>query len=208
MTTKDKHQISPPGGWRILDSTRLHPMPLNEAGLVTRLKLFLFKRFFKLDIANIHLLMRHNPRLHRGVSALTAKLMPYGELERKDTEIVILRVAWNCRSYYEWGQHVEIGLHAGLTTDDIANVSQGHEAPGWNAKQASLLKACDEFHHERLISGDTWHQLATHFDKKLLLELLFLIGFYEGLAGVLNSTGIPLDAEVEKNLAVLSFQEK
>lgn len=31
-------------------------------------------------------------------------------------------------------------------------------------------------------------------------RVLMLIGFYEGLAGVLNSTGLPLDAALARNL--------
>jgi hypothetical protein len=38
-------------------------------------------------------------------------------------------------------------------------------------------------------------------EERLLLELLMLIGYYEGLAGVLNSAGLPLDTALEKVLA-------
>ena len=34
--------------------------------------------------------------------------MPLGSLPRLDTELVILRVAWQCGSAYEWHQHVRI----------------------------------------------------------------------------------------------------
>lgn len=43
----------------------------------------------------------------------------------------------------------------------------------------------------------TWQELSGFYDQRLLLELLVLIGFYEGLAGVLNSVGLPLDQELE-----------
>jgi 4-carboxymuconolactone decarboxylase len=49
-----------------------------------------------------------------------SKLMPYGKLSPRISELVILRVAWICRCRYEWGQHIEIGQRrAKLTEQDI-----------------------------------------------------------------------------------------
>jgi alkylhydroperoxidase family enzyme len=120
-----------------------------------------------------------------------------------DTEFVILRVAWNCRSRYEWGPHVDIGLRTGLALEDVSRVTLGPDAEGWSQRQQAILKAADDIHSERMVSETTWHSLLEFFDNRFLLELLLLIGFYEGLAGVLNSTGLPLDAEPEKILLSL-----
>ena len=38
-------------------------------------------------------------------------------------EILILRVGWLCDAEYEWGQHVIFARKAGLTEDEIAEVS-------------------------------------------------------------------------------------
>jgi len=43
--------------------------------------------------------------------------------------------------------------------------------------------------------------LKQHYSHDLIIELLMLIGWYQGLAGVLNSSGIPLDQPLEKILA-------
>ncbi|MFX4635592.1 hypothetical protein ABTB37_19670, partial [Acinetobacter baumannii] len=92
-------------------------------------------------------------------------------------------VGWNCRARYEWGQHVDIGLRAGVSAEDIARVPLGADAPGWAPHLATLMRACDEFHHDRMIAEPTWQALAAHYDEKLLLEVLMLIGHYEMLAG-------------------------
>ncbi|WP_320821269.1 hypothetical protein [Thalassolituus sp.] len=39
-------------------------------------------------------------RLLRGMLGFASKLMPFGELDRRDTKLAILRVAWLCRSSY------------------------------------------------------------------------------------------------------------
>src|SRR5207245_2181605 len=71
-------------------------------------------------------------------------MMLTGELPARDRELLILRTAWNCRSAYEWGQHVRIGLAAGVTQDEIDRVPPGPGAPGWSPLDAALLGAADE----------------------------------------------------------------
>lgn len=189
--------LAPPEGWRTPGRVRLPPLSVAEARPGQRFLVGLIGRIGKLDAGNLWRMLMHNPRLLPGFLTLASRLMPYGELPRKDTELVILRVAWNCRSRYEWGQHVDIGLRTGLAPADIARVPQGPSARGWTSRQAALLLAADDMHRDRMLSDATWAQLASFLDPRRLLELLMLIGFYEGLAGVLNSAGLPLDAAVD-----------
>lgn len=203
MSTSSKQALIPPGGWQNPGRVRIPPLDTKQASLKQRLLLGTIERVGKLNAANLWRMLMHNGRMLRGILMFAPNLMPFGELERRDTELVILRVGWNCRARYEWGQHVDIGLRAGLTAEEIARVTQGPDAIGWSAKQVSLLKACDEFHKDRMVSEPTWQALSSYFNSHLLLELLMLIGFYEGLAGVLNTTGLPLDAPLEKVLADL-----
>lgn len=201
MSIAALQQLTPPGGWQTTPHTRIPPLQREQAGISQRLLMLAAARFGRLDASNLWLMLMHNVRLLRGFLVFVPRLMPYGELPRRDTELVILRVAWNCRARYEWGQHVDIGLRAGLLPDEIARVAVGPDAPGWEPRQAALLRAADEFHQDRMVSESTWLLLAAMLDRRLLLELLMLIGFYEGLAGVLNSTGLPLDAAPEQRLS-------
>lgn len=166
-----------------------------------RFLLWLIEKVGKLNARHLWLTLFHNLRLMRGFVFFSAHMMPFGELSRRDTELMILRTGWNCRSRYEWGQHVDIGLRAGLSEADIVRVTQGPEAHGWSPKEAAMMAACDEFHAQRQVTPSTWATLQQHFSQRHLIELLMLIGFYQGLAGVLNTVGIPLDADLESVLA-------
>ncbi|MES2919823.1 MAG: carboxymuconolactone decarboxylase family protein [Pseudomonadota bacterium] len=201
MTTPIEQQLTPPGGWQTPGRVRIAPISTGSASPWQRLALEVIQRFGKLDAANLWRLLMHNPRLMRGMLGFASKMMPFGELDRRDTELCILRVGWNCRARYEWGQHVDIGRRAGLTEADIARIPLGPMALGWSTKQQALLSACDEFHADRMVSAPTWQILEKYFEERLLLELLMLIGYYEGLAGVLNSVGLPLDTKLEQVLA-------
>lgn len=205
MTPIDS-QLTPPGGWHRTDQPRIQPLVLAKLGVPLRTLLaaagkWAKKRTGTAVVPDVFLLLLKHPRLFWPWLRFASRLMPYGTLDRRDAELVILRVAWNCRSRYEWGQHVAIGMLAGLTAEDVARVPDGPDAPGLNALRSALMQATDELHHDRVISAPTWQRLSEHYGNKQLIELSMLIGHYEMLAGVLNSSGIALEPQTEEQLA-------
>jgi alkylhydroperoxidase family enzyme len=132
-----------------------------------------------------------------------AKLMPGGKLPRKDTELVILRVAHNCRSEYEWDQHEKIGRLAGLSAEDVERVREGPGAAGWTNRQALILSAVDELHSERDLSDETFAALSAELPEVELIELCLLTGHYEGLAMTLNALRVVPDAPTGKPSGLL-----
>jgi alkylhydroperoxidase family enzyme len=135
---------------------------------------------------------------HRGLFRrwllFAGALMPGGKLPRVDTELVILRVAHNCASEYEWRHHERLGRGAGLSADDVQRVRQGPDADGWRPRQRLLLRTADELHAERTISDALWAQLRAELLDTELIELCMLIGHYEMLAMTLNALRVQPDA--------------
>lgn len=135
---------------------------------------------------------------HRGLFRrwlwFAGALMPGGKLPRDQSELVILRVAHNTGSDYEWGHHERLGRRAGLTPEEIARVREGAAAPGWSVRRALLLRAADELHADRTIGDELWAALARELDERLLIELCMLVGHYEMLAMTLNSLRVEPDA--------------
>jgi alkylhydroperoxidase family enzyme len=131
--------------------------------------------------------------------SLSASWLPFTEMlagsdakvSARTRELVILRVAWRTRSGYEWAQHCRMGADAGLTAAQIDAVTEGPAAAVWAPADRTLLTAVDEFIDEHVVGDATWAALAAEFDPAELFELLFLIGGYVCLAGVLNSIGLP-----------------
>ncbi len=119
--------------------------------------------------------------------------MPGGSLPRRDTELVILRVAHNTGCKYERDQHERIAAAAGLSRAEIAQVGEGAAAAGWEPRQALLLRATDELHEDGCIGDDLWAELSTELDERLLIELCLLVGHYEMLAMTLRSLRVQLD---------------
>lgn len=108
---------------------------------------------------------------------------------------MILRVAHNTGSTYEWVQHERMARRVGLSEEEIARVRQGPHAAGWSERRTILLRAADELHAGDRIGDELWSQLSRQLDEVLLIELCMLIGHYEMLAMTLNSLAVEPDFE-------------
>ncbi|MDX1496588.1 MAG: carboxymuconolactone decarboxylase family protein, partial [Salinisphaeraceae bacterium] len=175
MNTAIEQQLTPQGGWQQPEQPRLTPLTLEESSLGIRIIRSLIARVGKLEASNLFLMLMRNFDLFWRWLLFAKRMMPSGRLPRRDTELAILRVGWNCRCRYEWGQHVDIGLRCGVSPEDIARVAHGPQADGWEPKLRAVMQACDEIHTNKMISTATWEALTEHYNEKLLLELVMLI---------------------------------
>ena len=132
---------------------------------------------------------RHR-RLFRRWLPLADALLLRGDLPRADTELLILRTAWNCGCWYEWVQHAGLAVSHGLAPELVESVADWPACPRWSLRQRHLLHAVDELHHQRVITDTTWADLAGELRDTELIELCFLVGHYEMLAMTLNSLGV------------------
>ncbi len=142
---------------------------------------------------NIFTTLARHRSLFRRWLVFAGGLMPGGKLPRIDTELVILRVAHNCGSDYEWHHHMRIGRAAGLTDEQVERVREGAAAAGFSHRQSLLLRATDELHERREISDQLWPALAAELDEVELIELCLLVGHYQMLAMTLASLRVPDD---------------
>jgi AhpD family alkylhydroperoxidase len=140
---------------------------------------------------NIFTTLARHRRIFRPWLRFAARLMPRGTLPRADTELVILRVADNCKCAYERGHHERLGRAAGLSTEEIARAAEGPEAEGWSRRHRTILTAVDELHASRTLADDTWAALRAELpDDRHAIELCLLVGHYEMLAMTINALGI------------------
>jgi alkylhydroperoxidase family enzyme len=144
---------------------------------------------------NIFATFVRHPGLFRKWMPFGGKLLA-GKLPARDRELLILRTGWNCRSDYEFAQHVRIGRAAGLSDEEIDRVTAGPDAAGWSELDALLLRAADELHADACLSDTTWAALAARYDERQLIELPMLVGHYHLVAFTLNSLGVQVEPEV------------
>ena len=125
---------------------------------------------------NIFATLAHHPKLLKRWSAFGGVLLYGGELPARERELLILRTAWNCRADYEWGQHVRIGLAAGVTSDEIAALAGAPAATrlvaGGRRPRAGRRRAPHRRPHRRRHVG----RARRPWSEAQLIELCMVVG--------------------------------
>ena len=142
---------------------------------------------------NLFLTLARNRKLFRGWLRFAGRLMPGGRLPRRETELVILRVAHLTSCRYEFDHHVRLGRRAGLGNADFARVLEGPEADGWSERDRALLAAVDRLHADRDLDDAEWHSLRSHLDEREAIEFCMLVGHYQLLATTIATLRIQPD---------------
>jgi 4-carboxymuconolactone decarboxylase len=151
----------------------------------------------RLGELNIFTTLARHPELFKTWMQFAGYLLIRARLPFADRELLILRTGYNCRAPYEWGQHVRIAVNGGVEREVVDRVAAGPDAPGWDERQALLLRAADELHADARISDATWGDLARHLDQQQLIELPMLVGQYHLVAFTLNSLGVQPEPGLE-----------
>ena len=120
-------------------------------------------------------------------------LLGMGKLPRRDTELVVLRVAHLRGCAYELQQHRRIAKRRGLDNEMQARIFAGPTAEGLTERDRALLSAVDELIDTRTISDRGWQELAKYLDRPQIIEFVTLVGQYDALAVTLKTLGVPLD---------------
>jgi alkylhydroperoxidase family enzyme len=145
---------------------------------------------------NIFGVLAHHPKLLKRFNLLGGFLLNKGLLPERERELVILRVGWNARAVYEFGQHTVIGKRCGLTEVEIEALTRDPAGHDWSADDLALIALADDLATDDCVGDRTWAALATRWSEAELVELLVVAGFYRLVSGFLNSAGVQLDPGV------------
>ncbi|WP_114422841.1 carboxymuconolactone decarboxylase family protein [Nocardioides houyundeii] len=178
----DRRPRVAPGGWR-------------EVGPVVTGFARIAGRVAGTEPPALFLTLGRNRRLFWGWLHFAGRLMPGGRLPRRETELVILRVATLTGCDYEFTHHARLGARAGIGPVELERVVAGPEAEGWTGRERLLLTVTDELHHDRDLCDATWTRLRAELDERTCLEVLLLVGHYEMLATTLTALRLPPDRE-------------
>jgi hypothetical protein len=77
-----------------------------------------------------------------------------------------------------------------VTREEIRRLIDGPEAPGWDERDAALLRVVDELDATSGLSDATWALLRARFDDRQLIEIPVVVGNYKLVAYLLNSLQI------------------
>ena len=172
---------------------RVTPGGRRDVGFVNWVVAEVSGRVTRTTPPNLFLVLGRHRRLFRGWLHFAGRLMPGGTLPRRETELVILRVAHLRESAYEWLQHERLAARAKIDGATIQRVVEGPDAPGWTPRERAILAVVDELHQARDVADPTWAALREHLDERAAIELVLLATHYEMLATTIAALRIPPD---------------
>ena len=120
------------------------------------------------------------------------------KLDPRYRELMILRTGWNCRSEYEWAQHVGAVGRAREMGMPVENIARGPDAPGWNPIEQALLTAADELYRDSFISDRTWSNLSARLEPVMIVNALISAANYRLVSMSLNAFGVQLEPGDER----------
>ena len=179
----------PPEEWSPETRERLESTVRRVAGLVEQAP--------AKPLPILTVIARH-PTLLGPFIEFTGTLATRGVLTRRDSELLALRTAWNCRSAFEWGHHVLYARAVGIGDAEIARVAVRAVAPEWSPRERSLFTAADELHAQQRLTDATWAALVRDFDEPQRIEIPFIVWQYTMLSMVAESLGVPVEPDLPK----------
>lgn len=147
---------------------------------------------------HLFLTLGRHRRLFRGWLRFAGRLMPGGSLPRRETELVILRVAHLRSCDYELDHHARLARRAGVTGDDVARVTRGPGDPAWPERERAVLAAADALVERHDLDDEAWRQLRRHLDDRQAIELCLLVGHYDMLATTIRVLRVEPDPPVRR----------
>lgn len=135
----------------------------------------------------------HHPPLAQLLLAHQRYLYNDSVLPVRDRLLLQLRTAWLTRSDYLWAHRAPAARQAGLTSDELTRIARGGDAAGWNAFDATLLRAADELHVDSFLSDASWRALTARYTVAQMIDVVDTVGGLTMNAGLLNSFGVPIE---------------
>jgi alkylhydroperoxidase family enzyme len=149
---------------------------------------------------HMHCLLANHPDLLNAWWTYRMHSVQGGDLEQRDCELVILRVAVHMEAWYEWAAHVDRGLMAGLTLEEIYQVAEGPSSGGWNRQDAVLLESVDQLIENHRIDVETQSVLGNYYSAKQVMDIVSLQGMYVTIACMIGTWGIDIEDYIAQRL--------
>ena len=172
-----------------MDTPRITPGGFKELGLVNFAFCALAGRVVGGAKPHVFTTLGRQRKLFRGWLYFSGKLMPGGMLPRRETELVILRIATRRKCDYELGHHIRLGRRAGITAEQIEHLADAHWS-GWSAREQIFFAAADQIVDDKFIDDPTWNALRGELAEPECIEFLLLCGQYDSLATTLLTLGV------------------
>lgn len=144
---------------------------------------------------NVYSAIGNNQEVLRGFREFLGALWSHSGLTDRRREIVILTVASEIGSEYEWHQHANIALDAGLDANEIAAIARDDRSSFSNEERALMA-------YTRAVARgrvtDALHEaMLDYFDEETIVGTASAAAGYVALGRVIDALGIEIESNDE-----------
>ncbi len=154
------------------------------------------------SVPNLYRILAYSPTMMRKQNALALHIRHDSKLDPRLRELAILQVGYSTRQQYEYSHHVKLGMHFGVTEDDIRAIAL--ETAGQSSKLEPaaklVLAAARELVAGTTLSDATFNALKRVLENEVLLELVFAIANYVGIVRVFGTFQMDVEDEYQPYL--------
>ena len=148
---------------------------------------------------NVFRVMLNHPELAAAVSNLLATLLyKANKLDLRLRELIIMRIAWQTGSVYEWTQHWRVAEALGIDGESVVAVRDWEDADSLSDADRAVLAATDDTIDSGRISDATWDACCVHLPSEAeRIELVLAISNWRLFSEMFQSLRIPLEEGVD-----------
>ena len=176
----------PQGEARVLPATETHLSPKQSELLV--------KARGPFEKVNIIDTLAHNMDLLRRWFPFFSHCLNKQKLGSHTRELTILRTGWLAGSSYDWSQYAPIAIRRDVKPAEINAIRAGPFHEEWNGADRALLEAIDGLMTNFTMTDTEWQHIARSLMPSEILDLIFTVGQYRLVAGLLRGVNVQLNS--------------
>ncbi|MFD4543009.1 carboxymuconolactone decarboxylase family protein [Streptomyces bauhiniae] len=134
----------------------------------------------------------YSPDLARSFLAFQGTEDGHTTLDDRVRQIVILTVGSTWQAAYEMYAHAAVGRTAGLSEPEIGDLTHGRAPEGLSDTEYAAFDFTRQLTSDREVSDECWARAHDLLGSEGVIDMLFLIGAYQTVCGILNAVEVPV----------------
>jgi 4-carboxymuconolactone decarboxylase len=136
--------------------------------------------------------MMFEPVVGAVVSELGVAIRYRSLIPARMREVAICEVAATCRSEFEWFAHAAIARGLGVSEPDLDAIRTGGETTGLEPDETLARRVAHELVTKRDLDDVDYAEGVEGLGLGVLVDLVFLVGFYATISTTLATFRVPL----------------
>jgi len=151
------------------------------------------QRLATLPPFNVFRMMANAPASFVPLIDFAMSILIQSELDPREREIAILRVAQATGARYEWEHHVTIARGVGVTDAEIAAIAEAKPGAALDEAGKLLCRVADEISLDVRLSDDALAAVLARYGTRQATELILCVSYFNMVSRFLESTRTQLE---------------